>query len=413
MLSQRKRFWAEVDLDAARYNFQQIKKGLNKETKLCCVVKANAYGHGAVYLAKLYEKLGADWFAVSNIEEAIQLRQSGIKLPVLILGYTPAECAALLAENAISQSVFSYEYGEELSKCAVEAGVQVNIHIKLDSGMGRIGFSCKHGKADLQSLEAAKQVCQMPNLNPEGVFTHFAVADEGENGEAYTMAQYTHFTEAVNWLQTEGIAFSIRHCANSAGIADYPELQMDMVRAGVVLYGLKPSSAVLHCPPLKPVLSLKTVVSQVKEIEPGDCVSYGCTYRAEKKKKIATVPVGYADGFWRSNAKVGTCMLLHGKKVPIVGRVCMDQLMLDVSDISAVKPGDLVTVLGTDGGTTVSADDLANANSTINYEIVCAVGERVPRFFMENGEIVAVKDNIIACNKLECAHAMQKKGLWD
>ena len=393
-ISKRKRFWAEIDMNAAEKNFNIIKKKVGKNTKICCVVKANAYGHGAVYLSKLYESLGADFFAVSNIEEAMQLRNNGIKAPLLILGYTPVSCAAILAQNNISQSVFSYNYAALLNENAKAEGVKVKIHIKLDSGMGRIGFDCVHNDTD--AMESVLEVCKMESLVNEGVFTHFAVADEGEDGREYTEKQYKRFMSAVGFLESNGIKFEIKHCANSATAFAYPEYHLDMVRVGVVLYGLAPSVKVSGCEELEPVMSLKSVVSMIKEINKGDCVSYGCTFCADRKMKIATAPVGYADGYWRSNSSGGAQMLIRGKRVNIVGRVCMDQLMLDVSDVGEVKEGDYITVIGRDGAEAVTADELAAKNGTINYEMICAIGERVPRFYIKDHEIVYVKDNIVS-----------------
>ncbi len=391
--SKRKRFWAEVDLNAAAHNFNIIKGKLKPETKLCCVVKANAYGHGAVCLSKLYERLGADFFAVSNIEEAMQLRDNGISTPILILGYTPVECATLLAKYNISQSVFSYNYACELNAFAQKSNVNVKIHIKLDSGMGRIGFDCIH--EDRDSLDDAIGACKLENIIPEGIFTHFALADEGNDGRAYTEKQYNRFTKAVDYIEKNGIHFEIKHASNSASIMDYPEYQLDMVRAGIVLYGLAPSERVGACDELLPIISLKSVILMIKNIKKGDCVSYGCTFVAEKDTKIATVPVGYADGFRRANSGV-TQLLVRGRRVDIVGRICMDQLMLDVSDVPGVKEGDIVTIIGSDGGEHISVLEIAQNNSTIGYEIICEIGERVPRFYIEDDRIVYVKDNIVS-----------------
>ena len=393
-ISKRKRFWAEIDMNAAEKNFNIIKGKLSENTKLCCVVKANAYGHGAVYLSKLYENLGADFFAVSNIEEAMQLRNNGIKTPILILGYTPTSCASILAENNISQSVFSYSYAKELSSSAKADGVNVKIHIKLDSGMGRIGFDSIHDTD--KTVETIADVCNMEGLVREGIFTHFALADDGVDGVEFTKLQYERFTNITNKLASEGISFEIKHCATSATTFEYPEYHLDMVRVGVVLYGVAPSNKVRGCEELMPVMSLKSVISMIKEIEQGDTVSYGCTFKAEKKTKIATAPVGYADGFWRSNAQNGTQMLIRGQRVNIVGRVCMDQLMLDVTDVKGVREGDYITLIGTDKDETITADELAKNNGTIGYEMICSIGERVPRFYIKDHDIVFVKDNIVS-----------------
>jgi len=359
--------------------------------KLCCVVKANAYGHGASKVAPLYEQMGADWFAVSNIEEALQLRRCGVTRPVLILGYTPASCADVLARENLSQCVYSADYGRLLSQQAEQGGVTVKIHIKLDTGMGRLGFQVPGNGED--SVAGAAAVCRLPGLEPEGIFTHFASADEGALGDDFSNRQIDRFVSAVNQLKAEGITFAIRHCANSAALSDHPECRLDMVRAGIVLYGLQPSGDLRQPLPLTPAMSLKSVVSHVKTVAPGTTVSYGRTFVAEKEMRIATVPIGYADGFWRQNSSHQVALTLHGQRAPILGRVCMDQLMLDVTHIPEVAIGDVATVFGT--APAVTAEELAAANSTIGYEVVCAVGERVPRVYVENGQTVDLLDNLM------------------
>ena len=383
-----KRTWANIDLDAAEHNYHVIREQLKPGEKLCCVVKANGYGHGAVQLSKLYETLGADYLAVSNIEEAIQLRNNDINLPILILGYTDPRCARELAEQNITQCVFSYDYGKALSHNAVEENTTVKIHIKIDTGMGRIGFLCED-----YELDQATEVCSLPNLAVEGIFTHFASADEGDGGRDYTLGQFNKFMNAISYLEARGIHFKLRHCANSAGIFDYPETHLDMVRAGVVLYGLQPSS-VLHNPGnLKPVLMLKTIIDHIKSVHLGDCISYGREFKADREMRIATIPIGYADGLWRSNFHNHMVVEVEGKLAPIVGRVCMDQCMIDVSEIPEVAVNSKVTVYGVGGD--ISVDHIAAANGTINYEIVCALGERVPRVYKRKGQTVAVVDNIV------------------
>lgn len=384
-----KRTWAEINLDAVVHNFLTVRKQVRSEkTKLCCVVKANGYGHGAVQLSKQYEKLGADYLAVSNIEEAIQIRSNGIGLPILILGYTDPCCVNELFQYNITQCVFSYDYGVELSRNAVEQNVVVKIHIKLDTGMGRIGFLCTEDNLDL-----VDNVCRMQGLIYEGIFTHFAVADEGEVGKEYTCSQFNKFMTAIEYLRVKGLTFSIRHCANSAAIFDYPEMCLDMVRAGIVLYGLQPSNT-LRCPgKLIPVMNLKTIISHIKIIHADQRVSYGGEYTATQDVKVATIPVGYADGLWRSNYRNHMMVDVEGKLAPVIGRVCMDQCMIDVSNIPEAKVASEVTVYGTNGE--VSIERIARANETISYEIVCAVGERVPRVYKENSKIVTVIDSIV------------------
>lgn len=382
-----RRTWAEINLDAAADNYKEIRKRTSKSAMLCCVIKADGYGHGAVMLAHLYEKLGADWFAVSNIEEAMQLRSAGIKKPVLILGYTPAECAEMLSKNNISQSVYSLEYAEQLNECAEKAGVKIKIHLKLDTGMSRIGLLCQSRSEDNKAVSDGFNICSMPSFETEGVFTHFAVADEGEDGADFTMNQFDNFMYTVKRLEQMGIKFKVRHCANSGAIEDYPQMHLDMVRAGIVLYGLAPSGKIKNPLDLQPVMELKSAVSHTKEIHPGMTVSYGRTYTADKTARLATIPVGYADGYVRSVAKDGY-VLLHGKRAKIRGRICMDQCMVDISDIEDVKIGDAATVFGRDKNAP-DADDIANWIGTINYEVTCIVGKRVARVYLKNNEVIS------------------------
>lgn len=378
-----KRLWTEINLDNLLHNFNTVRAHLSPSTKICCVVKANAYGHHAPKIATVLEQAGADMFAVSNIEEALQLRNTGIKIPVLILGYTPTECASVLAENDITQCVYSLEYARSLSEQLSANGDNLNVHIKIDTGMGRLGY--QYDKR-LTAVAEIIETSQLDGIKIEGIFTHFAVSDVGEAGKEFTLAQYEKFKEITDVLEYKGICFKYKHCSNSAAAVVYPELQMDMVRAGLILYGLTPSDEVGYSDDtFKPVMSLKSVVSHVKEINVGDTVSYGCDFIADRKMKIATVPMGYADGFGRANAKHDVLLTVRGKKAPIVGRICMDQLMLDVTHISDVMLGDEVTVFG-NAQNCNSVDDIADANGTINYEIICSVGKRVPRVFIQNGK---------------------------
>lgn len=372
-----KRLWAEINLDAARSNYLTVKNQIKNETKLCCVIKANAYGHGAVRLAKLYRELGVDYFAVSNIEEALQLRRADIETPILILGYTAPECVELLFRERITQCVFSEEYGKSLSDAAVAKGVYVTVHIKVDTGMGRIGFHCYGEHFDVDAIE---RTYKLRNLDMEGIFTHFASADEGEVGEDYTLTQFEKFSTVIGELGARGCRFAIRHCANSAAIFDYPNMHLDMVRAGIVLYGALPSRTLKNAPRLRSVLKLKTIVSHVKSVSFGESVSYGREFTAQKEITVATIPTGYADGLWRSNSKNGLMLEVAGRRAPIIGRICMDQCMLDVTGIDGVGPGSEVVIYG-DGE--CSVDRIAELNNTINYEIFCAIGARVPRIYIE------------------------------
>ena len=381
-----KRTWAEISLNAIEHNYNVIRNKVADDTKVCCVIKADGYGHGAVELSQIYERLGADFFAVSNIDEGIEIRKSGSKLPIVILGYTPVSEAENLAEYDISQAVFSLEYAKELSEKCVEEDCICKMHIKVDSGMSRIGFMCQEFPRDEYSIEEICEACCLPNLEVEGLFTHFCVSDEDAEGREFTNKQYENFIHVRDSLKKRGVDISVVHCSNSGAIEDYPETCCDMVRAGIILYGLAPSSKLADRLDLVPAMTLKTVVAFVKEVQKGATISYGRTFTADRKMKIATVPIGYADGFIRQNAKDGY-MMVNGKKAKIVGRICMDQTMLDVTDIEDVKTGDEVVVFGTGENGEPTADSLAENTGTINYETVCLVGKRVPRIYIKDGKI--------------------------
>lgn len=399
MQSYHRRTWAEIDLDALENNYKVLRSGMSPSTKICCVVKADGYGHGAVELSQLYERLGADWLAVSNVEEALQLREAKINVNILVLGYTPPEAAAFLAKYNVSQCVMSYEYGEALAKEALRAHVDVKIHIKLDTGMGRIGFSCKE-RADLyesvemqnRSIDEICRICGMDGLVPEGIFTHFSSADEGEEGDEYTAEQLNRFNTVVRELRARGVKFELRHAAASSAILDHPEAELDMVRAGIVLYGISPSESIRKSTDgLMPAMKLKTVVLQVKELLPGEFVSYGRTYQAEERRTVATLPIGYADGFLRRNSKIGTELEVSGRRAKLIGRVCMDQCVIDISGIDGVRVGDEVTVFGGD----ITVEELARLNRTIPYEIFCGISRRIPRIYISGGKVSNIADYIL------------------
>lgn len=389
-----KRTWAEVSLDKLKKNYNIIRNHISPTTKMCCVIKADAYGHGALELAQLYERLGADFFAVSNLEEALELRIGGITLPILILGYTPASYAKELCENNISQAVFSVEYAKELSASACELNVSVKVHLKIDTGMSRIGIMCQDIQRD-DAPNQAMEIFSLDNLEVEGIFTHFAVSDEKEEGREYTEHQLECFNYVINSLKEKGIDTDkiICHCSNSAAIMDYPQAHINMVRAGIILYGLAPSGKLKGQLGLQPAMEIKSVVAHIKEIEQGATVSYGRTFTADKKLKLATVPIGYADGYIRNLAS-DAYMIVGGKKAKVVGRICMDQCMIDVTGIDNIKVGDVVTVVGSVGDTEISTDDVASWTGTINYEVVCLVGKRVPRVYIRHNEVTTVKSLI-------------------
>lgn len=384
-----KRTWAEISLDAIAHNFNEIKSKVSEKSHICCVIKADGYGHGAAELAHIYEKLGADFFAVSNIDEGIEIRNSGCKLPIVILGYTPVADAKRLSDYKISQAVFSLEYAKDLSQECAKQSCSCKIHIKVDTGMSRIGFMCQEFPRDDYSIKEICKACGLPNLEAEGLFTHFCVSDEADEGRAFTQKQYENFVSVKNSLAENGLKFKYCHCSNSGAIEDYPDTYCDMVRAGIILYGLAPSPKLFGKLELTPAMTLKTAVAYVKELKKGSDVSYGRTFTAPCDMKIATVPIGYADGYIRSNAKNGY-MLVNGQKAKIVGRICMDQTMLDVTGIDDVKTGDEVIVFGTGENGEPTADSIAENTDTINYEVVCLVGKRVPRVYFKNGVITDV-----------------------
>ena len=370
---------AEIDLDAVAENYAEIKSRTGG-AKIISVVKANAYGHGVKHVCPELKRLGTAMFAVSNLAEALEIRSFDRETPILILGYTVAAAAKELYENDIIQVVYSLGYAKELNGQAKAAEVKVKCHIAFDCGMGRIGFTC-----DEKGIKEAEAASKLSYLNVKGVFTHFPSADFDNDPEGeITASQYEKFFEAVSKLESRGIKFEMKHASNSAAILSKPYARLDAVRAGIILYGLRPSGALEGRMNYHPAMKLKTVVGHVKEIAPGNTVSYGMTFRAKKPMKIATLAIGYADGYLRSLAKDGK-FEINGRLAPIVGRVCMDQLMVDITDIPDVKIGDDAVAFGG----LISADDLAKWMNTINYEVVCGLSHRVPRVYIKGGETVA------------------------
>ena len=375
MLENKKRTWAEVKLSAIQNNYYSMRSRMPEGCRFMGVVKADAYGHGAAAIAKFMEIVHCDYLAVACIDEAAELRKAGNKLPILILGTTPAEYADRLFELDVTQTVGDFEAARMLSEKAVSMNKTLKIHIKLETGMGRLGFDVKNG--EVSGIVAA---LKLPKLEPEGIYTHFAVPDELQK-DAYTQMQFKAFTDAVDKIEkASGVHFAIRHCANSGAVVNYPEMYLDMVRPGIALYGMYPGHDRGEIE-LSPAMELKSRIVAVSEHEAGDCISYGCTFTAERKMKIAILPIGYADGLHRVlSGKID--VLVHGQRCRQIGRICMDMCMVDVTELPNVKAGDIATIFGHDGHETISANEVAEKAGTISYEIFCALTKRVPRVYI-------------------------------
>jgi alanine racemase len=385
MIEYIKRTWVEVSLDNLAHNYNVIRQKMPEGSRFLGVVKADAYGHGAVPVSRMLEELGAEYLAVSDLEEAVQIRRGGVNLPILILGYTPPEYATLLAEQNFVQEINFLDYGKQLQQQLLGTGLRLKTHVKLDTGMSRLGFFAYDHP---ETVEEIRALAGMEHLILEGVFAHFSVADSTKPDDvAYTKLQYTRFCEMLDQLAAEGITFSIRHHANSAAIMQYPEYALDMVRSGIATYGLFPSAALRGCMDLKPVFSLHTAIAQIKPFAADIPVSYDRIYTTPSPRSIAVIPVGYADGLMRRLSE-NTTLLLHGKRVPIVGRICMDLCMIDVTDVPEAKVGDTVTIIGENGGEINTCDTLADIAGTIPYEILCGISKRVPRLYFRNGKQV-------------------------
>ena len=381
MESTLKRTWAEIDLDALARNYDRIRRHVGEETKLLGVIKADAYGHGAVPVARELEALGASYLAVSNIDECEEVRLGGVKLPVLMLGFTPADQAERILELDMTQAVQSLDIAEAFSDAAVKCGKKMKVHIKLDTGMGRLGFPCDETNF-AQSLTDILAVLKLPGLDVEGIFTHFCVSDEeGEENVAFTKKQHERYARMIAQAEEKGnYRFRLRHCCNAGGIVSYPEWADDMVRCGIILYG---SGELAERMGMEPVMALKSRVAVVRDLAPGTSVSYGRTYFTTRKSRIAVLPLGYADGLHRALSNRMEVLTPYGRAKQ-VGRICMDMCMIDVTDLPEVKSGDEVEIFGKN---VLCAEDAA-ACGTIPYELLCAVSKRVPRHYFLHGERV-------------------------
>ena len=386
-MEQYQRVYAGIDLDALLSNMEHMKANIREETQMIAVIKTDGYGHGAIPIAAEMEKLPYVFgFAVATVEEAVILRNSAIKKPVLILGFTFPYANRDIVAYDIRPTVFKMDMAEELSAEAVRQNKIVNVHIKVDTGMNRIGVT-----PSVDSVSLIKKISELPNIRMEGIFTHFAQADMTDREP--TNQQLNKFNDYVTLLKENGVTFEYQHCSNSAGIIEFEEANKDIVRAGITMYGLWPSNEInFDRISLTPVLSLKSHIIYIKEIEQGDAVSYGGTYIAKERRRVATIPVGYGDGYPRALSNIGY-VLIRGRKAPIIGRVCMDQFMVDVTDIPDAVEYDEVTLIGRDGENVITIEELSELSGRFNYELVCDLGKRIPHVYFKNGEVVLKTDS--------------------
>ena len=364
--------WAEIDLSALRHNISVIKEHIAGGARFCAVVKADAYGHGAIAVAREAVAMGVDYLAVAVLSEAAALRWAGFTTPILVLGATQYEEADAVVDLGVTQAVFSRAAAEAISEAARRRGVRAKVHLAVDTGMGRIGVRPE------DAGEMAAVIAALPNIELEGMFSHFALADAVD--KSFAKEQFARFRRAMEDVKARGVAVPLCHIANSAAILEMPETHLDMVRAGIVLYGLCPSDEVGQDAGLVPVMSIKARFTHVKMLRAGETVSYGCTYRASRDVRVGTLPLGYADGYTRlyaGKAKVD----FRGRLLPILGRICMDQCMVELTGANGVAVGDTVTIMG---GDALTADALASWLGTINYEVVCMFSPRVPRVYVES-----------------------------
>jgi alanine racemase len=390
MESQNHLTWAEVDLDAIAHNARGLKERAGEGTELMAVVKANAYGHGAVPVSKTALENGASRLAVNRVLEGVELRQAGLTAPILILGYSLPSEAETVVRWDLTPTVTTVEGALALSALSVRQGKVTPIHVKVDTGMGRFGLLPD------EVVPFIRRISELPGLKLEGLFTHFAVADLAD--KTYTRCQFGRYMQLVKQLAQDGFAIPLKHVANSATNLDLPEMHLDLVRCGIALYGLRPSDEVEPAIPLKPAMALKSRVARVRTLSPGSSISYGCTYTTTRPTPVALVPVGYGDGYHRLLSNKGS-VLIGGKRAPIVGRVCMDQFVVDVTGhfdklrtgIEGVRQDDEVVVFGRQGEEEISAEEVAALAGTINYEVVTSILPRVTRVYLKGGKVVEVK----------------------
>ena len=378
------RVQANINLDAIHDNVKAAKSLTKKGTKLMAIIKADAYGHGAIRVAETLDDI-ADAYGVAILEEGIELRQAGVTKPILILGYTPAPQYEAMIKYDITTAVFKYDMAKNISDTAVRLGKEARVHIKLDTGMSRIGF-----KQDDESLETIKRIAELPGISITGCFTHFSRMDEKDKTKA--KEQFKRYMDFTKRIEDAGINIPIKHVSNSAGIIEMPEVNLDMVRDGISIYGMYPSEEVNKDRlKLTPAMEIISYISFIKTLEKGIEIGYGGTYTTKRETKVATIPVGYADGYPRSLSNKG-CILINGQRAPIIGRICMDQFMVDVTDIEDVHENDKVTLIGHDKGGYISIEEMADLSGSFNYEFVCDIGKRVPKVYYRNGKKIGTKD---------------------
>jgi len=383
------RAWAEINLDNIAHNVREIRRITNKKAEIMGVVKADAYGHGVMGVVRTLLDNGVTRLAVSMLDEAIQLRKFGIEVPILILSYTDPIRAEEIILNDVTQTVFSHDLAKALSDAAVKLGKKAKIHIKIDTGMTRVGFMPGYS-----AVKNVVEISKLPGIIIEGLFTHFASADEKD--KSYTYMQFERFMSICSELGRIGVHIPVKHVCNSAGLMEFPEMHLDMVRPGIIMYGLYPSEEVDKSKiSLKPAMTLKANVILVKEVEKNTCISYGRIFTTKRDSKIATIPIGYADGYSRLLNNKGK-VLINGEFAPVVGRICMDQCMVDVTDLrSEVHVGDEVVIFGRQGENEITVEEVARDMGTINYEVVCVVGKRIPRVYLKDGKICDIVNYLI------------------
>ncbi len=373
-MNQMRPVWAEVNLTAIKRNVQEIRRILGTDIEIMAVVKANAYGHGAVEVSRVALEAGADRLGVAILEEGLELRENGIWSPILILGYVPPSQYELAIKENIAQTVFDLKHARDLARLAQKNKKKALIHLKIDTGMGRLGFIPGN-----RALNDVLEIASLKGVEIEGIYTHMAAADKAD--KSYSYHQLRNFNDFTARLAEKGLSVKLRHAANSASLIELPETRFNLVRPGITLYGLYPSSEVKrNVVELTPAMSFKAHISHVKKVPPGFSISYGCTYTTRRETIVATVPVGYADGYPRILSNCAE-VLVCGRRVPVIGRVCMDQIMLDVTSVPFVEKGEEVVLFGSQGEEYISVDELAEKAKTINYELLCMVSSRVPRIY--------------------------------